>query len=604
MNVLNLKNMNGRRAGLRKKDYEGPHLLQSIERKTSAAHKETLAGTSRAPSPPKIDAGQDDSFNDITRPPEYSSSDEDDGCPSADIKPSLLKRQNIKSPDADKAKKSQSRRTPRVPKNKVSPISSPAGSIAQSRNPKLGSSMLDDFERLKAGDKVKRTFGSKGKPSIGAITQKTYSNTERSNSYPTVNKTKRYDSKFKVPDIGDTEDEDGECFYILLSPNPILLGKAKVLIATEADVHQPKRFKLSSYESPGEEDEIVPGFSAPSPVKDKSPSTSPEARTKRRYKEVRMPSPSENEKDDGPGFRAPEMDLSDNEQELGSDEDKPSPTLAAKLQHYTALADVQPSQAVTFKTYDFDDSLMENLNEALTDSNDVLQPVSSTDSRTNTTQGDALEDDPGDTIPRCPMCKQPITAQEVKKCLSMNTRQQERFCRFHRKRDAEDAWSTKGYPVIDWDKLDARLAQHHEFLRSLLNGASCHYRDAFQDIVTAGKERNLLKMSKNLTPGYYGTRGLRLISENIMHNFSPLLKKRAVKDRLIAARGVTRFVQDVLVPEVTVLLIMEDMNIGIEAARTLLSESAGTGELVNEEIRDVVLRGSDDELGEGEEGFT
>jgi hypothetical protein len=88
-----------------------------------------------------------------------------------------------------------------------------------------------------------------------------------------------------------------------------------------------------------------------------------------------------------------------------------------------------------------------------------------------------------------------------------------------------------------------------------------------------------------------------------MLEFTPLLKKRVVKDRLMAARGVTGFVQSVLVPEVTVLLIMEDMNIMIDEARTVMKDSIGMGELIHEEIRDVVVRrveDTDDEDG-GEE---
>jgi hypothetical protein len=79
-----------------------------------------------------------------------------------------------------------------------------------------------------------------------------------------------------------------------------------------------------------------------------------------------------------------------------------------------------------------------------------------------------------------------------------------------------------------------------------------------------------------------------------MLEFTPLLKKRVVKDRLMAARGVTGFVQSVLVPEVTVLLIMEDMNIIIDEARTVMKDSIGMGELIHEEIRDVVVRRVED----------
>jgi hypothetical protein len=92
-----------------------------------------------------------------------------------------------------------------------------------------------------------------------------------------------------------------------------------------------------------------------------------------------------------------------------------------------------------------------------------------------------------------------------------------------------------------------------------------------------------------LTPGYYGTRGLRAMSENIMSKFSPLLRKIAVKDRLVSTRGVTGYVQTVLVPELAVRLIGEDMGVGEDGARQIMRESVGKEDLLNEEIEDVVI---------------
>ena len=190
---------------------------------------------------------------------------------------------------------------------------------------------------------------------------------------------------------------------------------------------------------------------------------------------------------------------------------------------------------------------------------------------------------------RCPMCNQPCDATELKKWGTMNTRQQERFCRSHRRHTAEKKWSSKGYPEIDWEKLDSRISEHHDFVKAILNGADCHYRKTFEEMVAAGKGRSLRKMDANLTPGYYGSRGLNTISEHVIREFSGLLSKRSVKDRLISKRGTTAFVQSVIVPEVAVQLIMEDMSVNHVEARDVLTESSDIGELVHEEIRDVVV---------------
>src|SRR5262249_2532417 len=103
----------------------------------------------------------------------------------------------------------------------------------------------------------------------------------------------------------------------------------------------------------------------------------------------------------------------------------------------------------------------------------------------------------------------------------------------------------------------------------------------------------LFKSEDNLTPGYYGPRGLRTMSEGIIRRFSTILRRRAVEDRLVSARGYMGYVQAVLVPELTVRLIMEDMKIGSEDARRVLGESVGLGELLSEDVGDVVAANED-----------
>jgi hypothetical protein len=199
----------------------------------------------------------------------------------------------------------------------------------------------------------------------------------------------------------------------------------------------------------------------------------------------------------------------------------------------------------------------------------------------------------GSKIARCPMCNKPVDAAELKALGQMNIRNQEKFCQSHQRKTAQEDWESGGYPTIDWEHLDNRISKHYSFIQSLVNGQDCHYRQALDETVKAGKDRTLLKSTSNITPGYYGSRGLRAISESIMHKFTPLLKRRAVSDKLMSARGVTGFVQSVLVPEVTVLLIKEDMNVETERAREILKSSVGMGELIHDEIRDVIL-GVDD----------
>jgi len=203
---------------------------------------------------------------------------------------------------------------------------------------------------------------------------------------------------------------------------------------------------------------------------------------------------------------------------------------------------------------------------------------------------------PSPDIAVCPMCGDSVDATFLRSYNGgkrMNIRSQTKFCRVHKKKSARNEWAEKGYPSIDWSDLDARLAQHHSYIKSLLDGASSYYRNILAEQVKSGKDRTLLQAVSNsnnsLTPGYYGSRGFRAMSENIMDKFSAQLREIAVTDRLVAARGVTGYVQTVLVLELAVRLIREDMGVGVEDARQIMRESVGIGDLLSEEVGDVVV---------------
>jgi len=210
------------------------------------------------------------------------------------------------------------------------------------------------------------------------------------------------------------------------------------------------------------------------------------------------------------------------------------------------------------------------------------------------------EPEPIDPTPVCPFCSKKVDRQHLDEYNASNPRMtvanMRRFCDQHKLRSAKETWVEKGYPDIDWCRLDDRIAEHHGFIRRILeDGGPSHYADLFGDAVRAGRNRTLLRSDANLTPGYYGLRGLRHMTENLIGEFAPVLRERAVEDRLIAARGHIMYLQSVLVPELAVRLIMGDMSVGEEEAREILEESVNVGELLNDEIADVVVADSDDD---------
>ncbi|KAK1690952.1 RTC4-like domain-containing protein [Colletotrichum godetiae] len=199
---------------------------------------------------------------------------------------------------------------------------------------------------------------------------------------------------------------------------------------------------------------------------------------------------------------------------------------------------------------------------------------------------------------RCPMCNEIVDdtlLHDFSKGARLHIRKQIQFCRLHKKKSAEEAWGARGYPKIDWDVLDTRIASHYNFLRKIINGGSSHFGDLLLDKVREGKNRTLLKAEDSLTPGYYGPRGLRAFSEHIIGRFSSVLRERAVDDRLISSRGYSSYVEAVLVPELAVLLISDDMVVEAEEARSILEDSKWIGDLLHEDTGDTVDQMSDDE---------
>ncbi|KAF2965162.1 hypothetical protein GQX73_g8431 [Xylaria multiplex] len=226
---------------------------------------------------------------------------------------------------------------------------------------------------------------------------------------------------------------------------------------------------------------------------------------------------------------------------------------------------------------------------------DVSQDATATPVESQDTSWDHLEIDEVEspTTPRCPMCYQEVDRELLEKHSThgkMSVKQQTAFCRLHKRQSAAKAGAEKGYPDIDWDSLDSRLTSHQDFLQNILEGSQAsHYREVLKERVDSGKNRTLLTSHDNLTPGYYGPRGLQIMTQFIMRTLSDVIRRRAVEDKLISARSYTGYVQTVLIPELAVRLIMEDMSINEESAREVLKESVEIGELLHEEARDVVM---------------
>lgn len=85
--------------------------------------------------------------------------------------------------------------------------------------------------------------------------------------------------------------------------------------------------------------------------------------------------------------------------------------------------------------------------------------------------------------------------------------------------------------------------------------------------------------------------------KSITSHFAPQLRRLAASDRLVSSRGVSGYVQAVLVPELAVMLVREDMGVDEESARAIIRDSVKVGRLLCEE-EDEMIRDKDDGVDE------
>ncbi|KAL8668656.1 MAG: hypothetical protein Q9168_006724 [Polycauliona sp. 1 TL-2023] len=182
---------------------------------------------------------------------------------------------------------------------------------------------------------------------------------------------------------------------------------------------------------------------------------------------------------------------------------------------------------------------------------------------------------------KCPLC-------------SLNVRQQANFCKAHNVRSAQDVWREKGYPSIEWSDFQSRLPRYGDDLVGILNGTrKSFYRNVLDDQVKSGKRTTKQLMmvgddGESSKMGYYGTKGQRILMDYLMARFASRIRRLAGNDRLVSAAGVAGFVQNVLVPELAVMLVKDDMQVDEEQARVILQESSEIGNLLNEEEDEVI----------------
>ncbi|KAF2634979.1 hypothetical protein P280DRAFT_462718 [Massarina eburnea CBS 473.64] len=223
-----------------------------------------------------------------------------------------------------------------------------------------------------------------------------------------------------------------------------------------------------------------------------------------------------------------------------------------------------------------------------------------------------------DTEFLCPLCQEPVDQDHFDKFWNLRhkprtVRNQSIFCKEHNQRTAETRYKKEGYPRIDWETLPDRIRNlRPQIVKILRNETESKYRNQHASkllsgkaavLPTRGKGQKRAKVEEQIegfedmpaSTGYYGPRGRRLMMETMTTNLSDVIREVSADDPVIGRSGFAVYLQTVLVPEVTVLLVREDFNVSVQMAEELIEQSKGLGSLLHEEVDDRVEPGSDEE---------
>ncbi|KAK5056189.1 hypothetical protein LTR84_012742 [Exophiala bonariae] len=195
---------------------------------------------------------------------------------------------------------------------------------------------------------------------------------------------------------------------------------------------------------------------------------------------------------------------------------------------------------------------------------------------------------------RCPACRKfvtytadfPIPVQ----LRTLSLQKQQQFCMDHQMAEAKDFWKQSKYPDIRWaDLAKDRISKKLPLLRKVISRQrSSYYLDQLDHRIQ-GAKGNRRKLQLYLTqgvvdvakPGYYGLRGSRIMVNAITESLTEALVEALQTDSAIRHAGVGAYVSAVLVPELTLLLVMEDMHVNDPAkGRLLLDQSSPVGVLL------------------------
>ncbi|CAI6279527.1 unnamed protein product [Periconia digitata] len=224
----------------------------------------------------------------------------------------------------------------------------------------------------------------------------------------------------------------------------------------------------------------------------------------------------------------------------------------------------------------------------------------------------------------CPLCHEPVDPKhstEYWKYHRKTITNQSLFCKEHRERTARIEYEARGLPKIMWHKLPGRIRKLQPRLEKVLRnekGFESKYRTQNAGKLVSGqaavyrpsKKKRLQELKDaeeveddaeftlhNASPstGYYGPRGRRLMMEILTTDLGNVFREVAVIDPVVGKSGFAEYLEHVLVPELTAMLVMEDLRVDEVKAEDVIEQSTALGAMLHEDVDDVVSMLSDED---------
>ena len=226
----------------------------------------------------------------------------------------------------------------------------------------------------------------------------------------------------------------------------------------------------------------------------------------------------------------------------------------------------------------------------------------------------------------CALCQasvDPVQSAAFYRERKRTVRNQTLFCKEHRRTTAQAEYQALGLPRVHWEGLPEQIRSYRPQLKALLRNKTkveSEYRKQHAEKLLSGRAAALPSKRKDQkteeleeemfatmddadeSTGFYGPRGKRIMMEVIGEVLVNDIGEAQATDPVVGRSGFAAFLQAVLVPELTVLLAMEDLG-GVSAgvAKDKIAKSGELGVLLHEDVDDEVAMGSDEELSDMDE---